>query len=48
MQTLRTLLVDDAAHGTREYALLVGTLTLGAILTLALWLTGWLKTNAHA
>lgn len=34
MKSLKTLLADDSAQGMTEYAILLGTLALGAILTL--------------
>jgi Flp pilus assembly pilin Flp len=34
MHSLRTLAFDDSAQGMTEYAILLGTLALGAILTL--------------
>jgi len=34
MDQLRALLMDDSAQGMTEYAILLGTLALGAILTL--------------
>ena len=34
MRFLRTLLVDDSGQGMTEYAILIGTLALGAIVTL--------------
>ncbi len=36
MTALRTLLVDESGQGMTEYAILVGTLALGAIATLLL------------
>ena len=34
MKTLTNLLLDDRAQGMTEYAILIGTLALGAIVTL--------------
>jgi pilus assembly protein Flp/PilA len=34
MTVLKTLLVDESGQGMTEYAILLGTLALGAILTL--------------
>jgi Flp pilus assembly pilin Flp len=34
MRTLTTLLTDESGQGMTEYAILLGTLALGAILTL--------------
>ena len=34
MTLLKNLLVDDSAQGMTEYAILIGTLALGAIVTL--------------
>ena len=34
MSLLRSLLVDESAHGMTEYAILIGTLALGAVVTL--------------
>ena len=34
MKTLKNLLLDDRAQGMTEYAILIGTLALGAIVTL--------------
>ena len=34
MTALKTLLVDESGQGMTEYAILLGTLALGAILTL--------------
>jgi Flp pilus assembly pilin Flp len=34
MSTLRTLALDDSGQGMTEYAILLGTMALGAILTL--------------
>lgn len=34
MRLLRTLLVDESGQGLTEYAILIGTLALGAVVTL--------------
>jgi Flp pilus assembly pilin Flp len=34
MAPLKKLLLDDSGHGMTEYAILIGTLSLGAIVTL--------------
>jgi len=34
MTTVKTLLVDESGQGMTEYAILIGTLALGAIVTL--------------
>jgi len=34
VKTLKNLLLDDRAQGMTEYAILIGTLALGAIVTL--------------
>jgi len=34
MSGLKSILLDDSGHGLTEYAILIGTLALGAIITL--------------
>jgi Flp pilus assembly pilin Flp len=34
MRLLRSLLVDESGHGMTEYAILIGTLALGAVVTM--------------